>query len=156
MVAYPDKGESYDVPVIRWGDSTRLGVGDQIVVGGYPYGTDLFRLTETNRGIVQPTFYPGIVSAILPATNPAETRLVQISAAVAGGISGGALLDPKSGALLGMVTSGLTGKEGDLHPVTWALPSKIIAPFVSALNFSAGGERIGNEPLRNAKGKPIR
>lgn len=156
MVAYPEQQESYDAPVIRWGDSTRLGVGDQVVVGGYPYGTELFRLTETNRGIVQPTFYPGIVSAILPATSPGETRLIQVSAAVAGGISGGALLDPKSGAMLGMVTSGLTGQHGDLHPVTYALPSEIIAPFVSALNFSAGGRTVGKEPLRDAKGRPLK
>lgn len=155
-VAYPDYPPHYDVPVIRWGNSTKLGVGDQVVIGGYPYGTDMFRITETNRGVIQPTFYPGIISAIIPATNPTETRLLQISAAAAGGISGGAVLDPKSGKLLGMVTSGLTSKDGSLHPVTYAIPSEVIAPYASSLSFDAAGHRVGKELPIKADGRPLR
>lgn len=157
MVAYPDHTPHYDVPVIRWGNSTKLGVGDQVVIGGYPYGTDMFRVTQTNRGVIQPTFYPGIISAIIPATRPTETRLLQISAAAAGGISGGAVLNPKSGALLGIVTSGLTGVDGSLHPVTYAIPSEVVAPFASALHFTtAGGRSVGKEPPLGADGRPIK
>lgn len=155
-VAYPDHPPHYDVPIARWGDSTKLGVGDSVVVGGYPYGTDLFRSNPTNRGVIQPTFYPGIVSAVIPATCPTETRLLQISAAVAGGISGGGVFNPKTGALLGMVTSGLTGPSGDLHPVTYAIPSEVIAPFASSISFKASGRTIGKEEPIRADGRPLR
>ncbi len=156
MVAYPDHPPYYDVPVIRWGDSTSLGVGHQVVVGGYPYGTDLFRVTRTNRGVIQPTFYPGIISALVPATRPTETRLLQISVAVAGGISGGGVFNLETGALLGMVTSGLGSAEGGLQPVTYAIPGEVIAPFASSLSFAASKRTVGKEPPLKADGCPLR
>jgi S1-C subfamily serine protease len=127
----------YQVPVARWGDSGRLGVGDEIVIGGFPFGKSMFLAAKSNRGFVQPTFLSGIVSAILPATKPTETRILQLSIATAGGMSGGAVFDPKTGEVLGMVTAGLNLKDGDkpVQPVTYALPSEIIAPFVDALTF---------------------
>lgn len=155
LAFYPGIPPRYDVPIARWGDSTKLGVGDPIVIGGYPYGTDLFRSTQTNRGIIQPTFYPGIVSAILPATGPTETRLLQISALAAGGISGGAVLDPISGKVLGMVTSGLE-ENGAMQPVTYAIPSEVIAPFSSNINFEAAGRRIGKEAPLGVNGRPAK
>lgn len=136
---------SYDVPCVEWGDSTQLGVGDQVLVAGYPYGTQMFLANATNRGVIQPTVYPGIISAIVPAARDTETRLLQISAAVAGGISGGAVFHPNTGAVLGMITSGLEGPEGVLHPVTFAIPSEVIAPYVKAISFDAGGRRWGKQ-----------
>lgn len=123
-------------PNVKWGDSSKLGVGDPIIIGGYPLGKDMFLLTKTNRGIIQPTYYEGIVSAILPATNSEETRLIQITAPSMGGISGGAMFDPKSGKVLGLVTSGAESKTGNPLPITYALPSEIIAPFVETISFS--------------------
>jgi hypothetical protein len=120
------------LPHIRWGKSEDLGVGDTVVIGGYAYGTDLFRMTRSNRGLVQPTFYQGIVSGILPAMKQRETRLIQIAVATAGGMSGGAVFEPRSGRVVGMVTSGIDGLNGAPHPVTYALPSEIIRPFVDA------------------------
>ena len=84
----------YDVPQVAWGDSTQLGVGDRVLIGGYPLGKDMFLTLTTNRGIVQPTFYDGIVSAIIPATKNTETRLLQISTIAIGGISGRVVCDP--------------------------------------------------------------
>lgn len=129
----------YEVPIVEWGQSSQLGVGDDVIVGGYPYGTDLFRTLQSNRAVIQPTFFKGIISAIIPATNETETRILQISVSVAGGISGGAVFDPITGAVLGMIMSGITGKGGALHPVTYALPSEVIAPYVRAINYKAGG-----------------
>ena len=131
----------YDVPTVEWGKSSELGVGDEVMVGGYPYGTDLFLALQSNRGVIQPTFFKCIISAIIPATNETETRILQLSVTVAGGISGGAVFDPNSGAVVGMIMSGLTGEGGVLHPVTYALPSEIIAPYVQAISFNAGGRR---------------
>lgn len=129
-------------PSIEWGDSTELGVGDAVLMGGYAFGTPLFLAGETNTGIVQPSFYPGIISNIIPAQNETETRILQIAGIAGGGISGGAVFDPKTGKVLGMVYAGLNGSQGELHPVTFALPSEIIAPFVKAINFSTTDGRV--------------
>ncbi|MFQ5863042.1 MAG: serine protease [Candidatus Brocadiales bacterium] len=128
----------YEVPNVRWGDSSELGIGDQVVIGGYPYGKEMFLFTKSNRGIVQPTFYSGIVSAILPATNPQETRMIQISIPGAGGMSGGAVFDPKTGEIMGMVTSGAVDSQGIPLPMTYAIPSEIIAPYVKVITFKIG------------------
>ena len=69
----------YEIPNVSWGDSGILGVGDPVIIGGYPHGTEIFKFTKSNRGIIQPTFYSGIISAILPATNSSEIRILQIS-----------------------------------------------------------------------------
>lgn len=124
-----------EAPSAQWGDSTQVGVGDTIMIGGYPLGTSLFKTLETNRGIIQPTFYSGIVSAILPATNAFETRLFQLSMPSLGGLSGGAMFDPQTGKILGMVTCGLNTQEGSSLPMTYAIPSEIIQPFIEAINL---------------------
>lgn len=69
----------YDVPFIGWGNSTRVGVGDRVLIGGFPLGKDLFFSNGSNRGLVQPSFFDGIVSAVIPAIHPGETRLIQVS-----------------------------------------------------------------------------
>jgi len=125
----------YEVPMIKWGDSTKLGVGDRIALGGYPLGKQLFFMSRTNRGIVQPTFYDGIISAILPAQNETETRIIQVSVPVCGGISGGVMFDPKDGKVYGMVTSGVTA-PGDIPlPMTYVIPSEVIKPYVDTITF---------------------
>ncbi|MFH1446501.1 MAG: trypsin-like peptidase domain-containing protein, partial [Chloroflexota bacterium] len=98
------------------------------------HGTEMFTLTQSNRGIIQPTFYSGIISSILPATNPQETRIVQVSIPSAGGMSGGAMFDPKTGEVLGIVTSCLHIK-GIPQPMSYALPSEIISPYVEVITF---------------------
>ncbi len=142
-------GSFLDVPSITWGDSTKLGVGDRILVGGYPYGTDLFKMTQTNRGIVQPTFFDGIVSAIIPSQNEKETRLLQLSTLAAGGMSGGAVFHPETGEVYGMITSSVQQSDGALHPVTYALPSEVILPYSGSINFEVQKVgRIGiNDPM---------
>jgi len=132
----------YRVPPIRWGKSSHVGVGDSVIIGGYPLGTEMFRLTRSNRSIVQPTFYGGIVSAILPATTPEETRLFQVAISTLGGISGGPMIQPGTGRVLGIVTSGVTvsTQPGDSGsdvplPMSYVLPSEVIAPFAQSISF---------------------
>ena len=141
FVPQDNHGNFLDTPSITWGDSTKLGVGDRVLVGGYPYGTDLFQMTKTNRGVIQPTFLDGIVSAIIPAQNEKETRLLQLSTLAAGGISGGAVFDPETGEAYGMITSSVQGSNEALHPVTYAIPSEVILPYSGAINFSV--EKMG-------------
>lgn len=135
----------YEVTPVSWGDSGSVGIGDSVLVGGFPYGTEMFRFTS-NRGIVQPTFYSGIVSAVLPAMNDTQTRIFQISVASAGGMSGGGVFHPESGELLAMITSCVhakTSPDGDDFnvplPISYALPSEVIAPFADAITFTTKG-----------------
>ena len=134
-------GNCLDIPSITWGDSTKIGVGDRVLIGGYPYGSDLFKMTKTNRGVIQPTFIDGIVSAIIPAQNERETRLLQLSTQAAGGMSGGAVFDPETGDAYGMVISSIQGSNGALHPVTYAIPSEVILPYSGSINFKV--EKMG-------------
>lgn len=129
----------YEVPIVEWGDSTDVGVGDPVLIGGYPLGRDMFLALSTNRGIVQPTFYDGIISAIIPATRSTETRLFQISSISIGGISGGVVCDARTGSVLGMVTSGLES-PGQTLPITYAIPSEVLKPYVDSISFTVDGE----------------
>ena len=133
-----------DTPSIVWGDSTKLGVGNRVLIGGYPYGTDLFKITQTNRGVIQPSFFDAIVSAIIPAQNERETRLIQLSTPAAGGMSGGAVFDPETGAAYGMITSSLQNSNGALHPVTYAIPSEVILPYSGAISYDTKLGRMGD------------
>ena len=138
-------GNCLDIPSITWGDSTKIGVGDRVLIGGYPYGSDLFKMTKTNRGVIQPTFIDGIVSAIIPAQNESETRLLQLSTQAAGGMSGGAVFDPETGKAYGMVTSSIQGSNGALHPVTYAIPSEVILPYSGSVSFKVENiDRMGD------------
>jgi len=122
----------YEIPPVEWGDSSEVGVGDSVVVGGYPHGTEMFKFTKTNRGLIQPTFYHGIISAIIPALQDGETRIIQISVACAGGMSGGAVFNPETGKVIGMITS-CVHAESIPQPISYALLSEIIAPFVNTI-----------------------
>lgn len=124
----------YDVPNVKWGDSTKLGVGDPVIVGGYPYGSNMFLLPTSNKACIQPTFYHGIISAIVPAMAPLETRLLQISTPVAGGMSGGAVFLPKTGEVVGLMTSCFHDEVDVPLPAAFAIPSEIIAPFLAVID----------------------
>ena len=149
FVSRDSSGNILGTPPIVWGDSTNLGVGDRVLIGGYPYGTAMFKVAQTNRGIIQPTFIDGIVSAIIPAQNSRETRLLQLSTLAAGGMSGGAVFNPETGEAYGMVTSSLQDPCGTLLPATYAIPSEVILPFSGSINFKAGqmGQFGVNDPM---------
>jgi Trypsin-like peptidase domain len=127
----------YDVPIVKWGDSGNVGVGDRVLIAGYPLGRDMFLAPSTNRGLVQPSFYDGIVGAVVPATRHTETRLFQISSIAVGGISGGVVCDPSTGLVLGMVMSGLEdASNNQLLPITYAIPSEVLRPYADMISFT--------------------
>lgn len=131
----------YLVPKVTWGDSTKLGVGDRVVIGGFPLGRDMFFASTTNRGLVQPSFYDGIISAIIPAIQQGETRLLQISSVALGGISGGVVAEPSTGKVLGMVTSGLD-RSGVSLPITYAIPSEVLQPWADSISYRTDDGKI--------------
>jgi hypothetical protein len=135
LLSVPNTDElPYETPNVKFGDSSKLGVGDPVIIAGYPHGKDMFLWLQTNRGIIQPTFYSGIVSSIIPATKPDETRLLQISIPAAGGMSGGAVFLPKTGEVVGMITSCVHINDIP-QPMSYAIPSEIIAPYVEVITF---------------------
>lgn len=131
----------YDVPVITWGNSTRVGVGDRVLIGGFPLGKDMFFANGSNRGLIQPSFFDGIISAVIPAIQLGETRLFQISSVALAGISGGVVCDARTGYVLGMVTSGFE-IEGVNLPITYAIPSEALQPFADAISFNGTDGRL--------------
>jgi hypothetical protein len=128
--------QPYLVEQVRWGDSSKLGVGDKVLIGGFPLGKEMFLSGATNRAIVQPTFFDGIISAIIPAARPGENRLLQISTVALGGISGGVVCMAATGEVVGMVMSNLTTDGGVPLPITYAIPSEILRPWADAVKVS--------------------
>jgi S1-C subfamily serine protease len=102
------------------------------MVAGYPLGTDLFLEARSNRGFIQPTVYAGIIGAVIPAIHTTDTRVFRITVPGIGGISGGAVFNPKNGEMLGMVTTSMHAASLP-QPVIYAIPSEILRPFVKAV-----------------------
>lgn len=113
---------------IHWGDSTELGVGDSVMVAGYPMGSDLFFDYRSNRGLIQPTVYSGTIGAIVPSQKDTETRLLRITVPGLGGLSGGVVFNPKNGTVLGMLVSA-THAGLVPQPVLYAIPSEALEGF---------------------------
>jgi S1-C subfamily serine protease len=107
---------------VRFGDSTRLKVGQRVFAIGNPFG---FERTLTT----------GIVSSLnrtLPSrTNRSIKSVIQIDAAINPGNSGGPLLD-SHGRLIGMNTA-IASKTGENTGIAFAIPSSVIARVVPEL-----------------------
>jgi len=107
---------------VRFGDSTRLKVGQRVFAIGNPFG---FERTLTT----------GIVSSLnrtLPSrTNRTIKSIIQIDAAINPGNSGGPLLD-SHGRLIGMNTA-IASKTGENSGIAFAIPSSVIARVVPEL-----------------------
>lgn len=106
--------EGTDFPYLEKGTSSGLREGDEIAFSGYPYGLLLGMRVTTHRGIISsisPNILP-VVSAkeLSPAIKRAlasKYNILHLDAVAYPGHSGGPLFDPKSGKVLGIITSGL-------------------------------------------------
>ena len=134
----------YEVKPLNWGDSTEVGVGDPVMVAGYPLGTDLFLEYRSNRGLIQPTVYSGTIGAIIPAIQPTDARLFRITVPGIGGISGGAVFSVKEARLLGMVTTSMHAATLP-QPVIYALPSEVLRPYVESVTFETADDSSAME-----------
>jgi S1-C subfamily serine protease len=107
---------------VRFGDSTRLKVGQRIYAIGNPFG-------------LERTLTTGVVSSLdrtLPSrSNRTIKSVIQVDAAINPGNSGGPLLDTH-GRLIGMTTA-IASKTGQNTGVGFAIPSSIIARVVPEL-----------------------
>lgn len=107
---------------IRFGDSTRLKVGQRVFAIGNPFG-------------LERTLTTGIISSLnrsLPARNSRTIKsIIQIDAAINPGNSGGPLLDGHS-RLIGMNTA-IASRTGQNTGVGFAIPVATVARVVPQL-----------------------
>jgi S1-C subfamily serine protease len=107
---------------VRFGDSTRLKVGQRIYAIGNPFG-------------LERTLTTGVVSSLdrtLPSRSNRNIKsVIQVDAAINPGNSGGPLLD-SHGRLIGMNTA-IASKTGQNTGVGFAIPSSMIARVVPEL-----------------------
>jgi hypothetical protein len=110
-----------NLPTVRFGDSDLVGVGDRVIVIGYPIAEIIGK---------EPTLTQGIVSAKgrrIPGFPSCETitleDLIQTDAAANPGNSGGPMFNPQ-GEVLGVVNGGIRGViEGvPIEGIAFAIP----------------------------------
>ncbi|HSV28162.1 MAG TPA: DegQ family serine endoprotease, partial [Candidatus Omnitrophota bacterium] len=108
------------LPVLPFGDSDELEVGDLVLAVGNPFG-------------VGQTVTSGIVSA-LARTNVGITdyrSFIQTDAAINPGNSGGALIDMK-GRLVG-INSAIYSKDGGSNGIGFAIPTALVKAVLSGI-----------------------
>jgi len=111
-----------DLPVLKLGDSDAMTAGDQIVAIGNPLGFD-FSVTS------------GLISQVRPICGKAdlaaqrckqELTVLQISAAISPGSSGGPLFN-QSGEVVGVTTAIITAGQN----INLAVPGNYLKPLVA-------------------------
>ena len=112
--------EGEDLPVVAWGDSDQLEVGEYVLAIGNPFG-------------LNQTVTMGIVSAIGRANvGVADYEdFIQTDAAINPGNSGGALVDTH-GALVGINTAIFT-QSGGYMGIGFAVPSNMVRSVLESL-----------------------
>ena len=109
-----------DFPVVTIGSRSDFKVGDEVLVGGFPLGTDLPGPAS---------FSSGIVSAIRndPTVN---IDYIQTDASVNPGNSGGGLFT-LDGKMIGIPSYGIDPFQ-DIELINLAIPMEIASPFIQA------------------------
>ena len=114
----------HPLPAVRFGDSSKLRVGDWVLAIGNPYGLD-----ESTSA--------GIVSALHRDIGEDKyDDFIQTDATINRGNSGGPLFD-MSGAVIG-VNSAIYSPSGGSVGIGFAIPSAMVEPVVDSLK--ANGE----------------
>ncbi|MCW2927694.1 MAG: hypothetical protein JWM86_1662 [Thermoleophilia bacterium] len=114
--------EGTELTVAKFGDSTKLQVGDPVIAIGNPFSLDR-------------TLTTGVVSALqreIPSLNDFQiSDVIQTDAAVNPGNSGGPLLDAR-GRVIG-VNSQIQTKSGGFDGIAFAVPSERVQSVVEQL-----------------------
>jgi S1-C subfamily serine protease len=124
-----------DLPALKIAEKLDLEEGDEIMLSGFPMGTDTLRAPGWLHQF-SPTLQSGIISAILPfpCDNP---HAILLNIMTQGGSSGSPVFNPSTGEVIGIEYAGivepktLNGKSGiliyeDNTSLTLAIPSKIV------------------------------
>jgi len=113
------KIDAKDLPVIQFGDSEKLKVGELAVAIGNPLGLNFER--SVTAGIVS-----GLNRSIPLGNNALAEDLIQTDASINPGNSGGPLVD-KQGLVIGMNSYKLSTGEG----LGFAIPINILKPILN-------------------------
>lgn len=124
------RASGLDAPPVSFGDAAALAVGQPVFAIGSPRGLEL-------------TISAGLLSA-LRHNSAGQLVLLQTSAAVSPGSSGGGLFDDR-GTLIGLITLGSNGNAQNLNfavPVEWVreLPQRHAQARAAAAAGSAAAE----------------
>lgn len=124
-----------DLPPLKIAKSLNLEEGDQVMLSGFPMGTETLRAPGWLHQI-SPTLQSGIISAILPfpCDNP---HAILVDIMTQGGSSGSPIFNPLNGEVVAIEYGGLiepkiiSGKSGTLvyennTSLTFAIPAKTI------------------------------
>jgi serine protease Do len=106
-------------PVITLGTMTDFVVGDEILAGGFPLGTQL-------PGPA--TFTQGIVSAMRFYDN---ANWIQIDVPINPGNSGGCLFT-QTGKMIGIPSAGIVPLTGDFEDINLAIPVNLVSAYIAA------------------------
>ena len=114
------KIEGSNFPIVRWGDTSKLEIGDRVVAIGSP-------------GQLTQTVTSGIVSQMhrRPGTSKYEDT-IQIDAALNPGSSGGPLFHGESGELIG-VNNAIVSPNGGFAGVGLTIPAAVVKEIAAAL-----------------------
>jgi len=136
-----------DLPVIGFGDSDRLAVGDLVLALGNPFG-------------IGQTVTSGIVSAKSRSTpgGRAEISFIQTDAAINPGNSGGALVS-LDGELVGINTAIFTRSGGSIG-IGFAIPANLVQARMLAIDEDGEFERpwlgASVQPIDNALAQALK
>lgn len=130
------KIDGHDLPAAQFGDSAALRVGDPAYAIGNPLGEEL-------RG----TMTDGIISAIdrTVATDGGDMTLIQTTAALNSGNSGGALVNA-AGQVVGVTNMKMMSDWETIEGLGFAIPSALVKEVVDQLIATgsyAGKPRLG-------------
>jgi S1-C subfamily serine protease len=117
------KVKTDNAPALPIGDSTKTQVADQIVVIGYPGVADMKVLLDSSS-LLQATVTDGTVSSLKRATS--GEQILQISAPITHGNSGGPALDMK-GNVIGLATF---GNESEIQGFNFLVASSTLLQLV--------------------------
>lgn len=143
-----------DRPEARFATLATLRQGDPVRAVGFPTDADAMGATAA---LSAPTLTEGVVGRLLPAAGPGEVPMVQVSAAVNPGNSGGPLFD-EAGRVAGIVTLkslaavAALNAAGDFaiqrvvqgEGLGWAVASDALLPLLDRLQipYQASARRL--------------
>lgn len=127
-----------ELPILRFGDSDTLEVGDLILAIGNPFG-------------VGQTVTSGIISANARTSQAIGEGgvFIQIDAAINPGNSGGALID-MDGQFVGVNTA-IFSRSGGSHGIGFAIPANLVRRMVVA--YESGGQVV--RPWLGGEGEQV-
>lgn len=117
-----------DLPTLKIASGLNLKEGDEVMLSGFPLGTDTLRAPGWLHQL-SPTLQSGIIASILPfpCDNPHAILLNIMSLP---GSSGSPVFNPSSGEVIGIVYGGMN----EPTTLSFAIPAKIIFEILQKID----------------------